>query len=57
MQPYREVEERVGTIELGRGSKGDRVRTEVLGRTLPFSTSEIEEACPGVSWDKVWLVL
>lgn len=39
------------------GSKGDRVHSEVLGRTLPFSISEIEEACPGVSRDMVRLVL
>ncbi|MBN0196657.1 cell filamentation protein Fic, partial [Pseudomonas aeruginosa] len=57
LRAYREFEERVGTIERGRGSKGDRVRTEVLGRTQPFSISEIEEACPGVSRDMVRLVL
>ena len=53
----REFEERVGTIEQGRGSKGDRVRAQVLGRNLPFSISEIEQACPGVSRDMVRLVL
>jgi Fic family protein len=57
LRAYREFEERVGTIERGRGSKGDRVRAKVLGRTLPFSISEIEEACPGVSRDMVRLVL
>src|SRR5690606_30087266 len=57
LRAYREFEERVGTIERGRGSKGDRVRAEVLGRCLPFSLSEIEEACPGVSRDMVRLVL
>ncbi|CFP57376.1 Fic/DOC family [Bordetella pertussis] len=57
LRAYREFEERVGTIERGRGSKGDRVRAEVLGRSLPFSISEIEEACPGVSRDMVRLVL
>lgn len=45
------------TIERGRASKGDRVRAEVLGRSMPFSISEIEEACLGVSRDMVWLVL
>lgn len=49
LQPCREFDERVGTIELGRGSKGDRVRTDVLGRILPFSISETEEGCSGVS--------
>jgi hypothetical protein len=57
LRAYREFEERVGTIGRGRGSKGDRVRAEVLGRALPFSISEIEEACPGVSRDMVRLVL
>jgi len=57
LRAYCVFEERVGTIERGRGSKGDRVRAEVLGRSQPFSTSEIEEACPGVSRDMVRLVL
>lgn len=48
---------RVGTVAHGRGSKGDRVRAEALKRTQPFSISEIEEACPGVSRDMVRLVL
>lgn len=57
LRAYREFEECVGTIEYGRGNKGDRVRSEVLKRMLPFSISEIEEACPGVSRDMVRLVL
>lgn len=57
LRAYKEFEERVGTIERGRGAKGDRVRAEILKRTLPFSISEIEEACPGVSRDMVRLVL
>ncbi len=57
LRAYREFEERVGTIEYGRGNKGDRVRSEVLKRMLPFSISEIEEACPGVSRDMVRIVL
>jgi hypothetical protein len=52
-----EFEERVGTIERGRGSKGDRVRAEILKRNLPFAISEIEEACPGISRDMVRVVL
>jgi len=57
LRAYREFEERVGAIARGRGSKGDRVRAEVLKRSLPFSISEIEESCPGVSRDMVRLVL
>lgn len=47
----------LGTIERGRGAKGDRVRAEILKRQLPFSISEIEEACPGVSRDMVRVIL
>lgn len=57
LRAYREFEERVGSIERGRGAKGERVRAEVLKRTLPFSISEIEAACPGISRDMVRLVL
>jgi Fic family protein len=57
LRAYKEFEERVGTIERGRGAKGDRVRAEIMKRTRPFSISEIEEACPGVSRDMVRLVL
>jgi Fic family protein len=57
LRAYKAFEERVGTIERGRGAKGDRVRTEILKRQLPFSISEIEEACPGVSRDMVRVIL
>ncbi len=57
LRAYKEFEKRVGAIERGRGTKGDRVRAEILKRNLPFSISEIEDACPGVSRDMVRLVL
>lgn len=57
LRAYKELEERVGTIERGRGAKGDRVRSEILKRQLPFSISEIEEACPGISRDMVRVIL
>ena len=57
LRAYKEFEQRVGTVERGRGNKGDRVRAEALKRTLPFAISEIEAACPGVSRDMVRLVL
>lgn len=57
LRAYKEFEERVGTIERGRGAKGDRVRSEIIKRQLPFSISEIEEACPGISRDMVRVVL
>lgn len=53
----KEFEGRVGTIERGRGAKGDRVRSEILKRQLPFSISEIEEARPGISRDMVRVIL
>jgi len=57
LRAYKEFEERVGTYTHGRGSKGDRVRAQVLQRTQPFSISEVEESCPGISRDMVRLVL
>lgn len=57
LRAYKEFEERVGTIERGRGAKGDRVRATILKRNVPFTISEIEAACPGVSRDTVRLVL
>ena len=57
LRAYKEFEERVGTIERGKGAKGDRVRAEILKRELPFSISDIEQACPGISRDMVRVVL
>ncbi len=57
LRAYKEFEERVGTIERGRGAKSERVRNEILKRTIPFSISDIENDCPGVSRDMVRLVL
>ena len=57
LRAYKEFEERVGTIARGRGAKGERVRSEILKRQRPFSISEIEEACPGISRDMVRVIL
>ena len=57
LRSYKEFEERVGTFDHARGNKGARVRAEALKRTQPFSISELEDACPGVSRDMVRLVL
>jgi Fic family protein len=57
LRSYSEFEERVGTLEHGHGRKSDRIRAEVLKRSLPFSISEIEQACPSISRDTVRLVL
>ncbi len=57
LRAYREFEERVGQVRKGRGAKGEQVREAVLSRRRPFSISEIEAACAGVSRDTVRLVL
>ncbi|MGF6130576.1 Fic family protein [Pseudomonas frederiksbergensis] len=57
LRAYKEFEVRVGTIEKRHGGKSDRVRVEALKRFLPFSITELEEACPGVSRDTVRMVL
>jgi len=57
LRGYKEFENRVGFIGRGRGAKGHRVRAEILNRNQPFSISEIEQACPGVSRDMVRVVL
>lgn len=57
LSAYKELEEHVGNIDCRYGGKSARVRTEALKRSAPFSISEIEEACPGVSRDTVRLVL
>jgi Fic family protein len=57
LRAYREFEERVGEVRGGRGAKAAQVREAVLARSAPFSISDIEAACAGVSRDTVRLVL
>lgn len=57
LRVYREFEERVGNIRVGRGAKTEQVRQTVLARRQPFSISEIEAACAGVSRDTIRAVL
>ena len=57
LRAYREFEERVGEVRSGRGAKAAQVREAVLARHTPFSISDIEAACAGVSRDTVRLVL
>ena len=57
LRAYREFEERVGTLAMGRGSKTQQVRDAVGRRTGPFSISDLEADCPGVSRDMVRVVL
>jgi Fic family protein len=57
LRAYREFEDRVGEVRTGRGAKTEQVRDAVLARNAPFSISDIEAACAGVSRDTVRLVL
>ncbi len=50
-------EDRVGIIEGGRGSKTRQVRVAVERKVVPFSISELERDCPGVSRDTLRRVL
>lgn len=54
---YREFENRVSVMPVGRGSKTEQVRLTVLTRTQPFAISDIEARCPQVSHDMVRRVL
>jgi Fic family protein len=57
LHAYAELEARVGTISGGRGSKTRQVRAVVEQRITPFSISEIERDCPGVSRELIRRVL
>jgi len=57
LRAYREFEDRVGTIGLGKGSKTEQVRQIVDRRFGPFSISDIEADCIGVSRDMIRIVL
>lgn len=57
LRAYREFEERVGKVREGRGAKTEQVRLAVLARKQPFSISDIESVCGGVSRDMVRHVL
>ncbi len=54
LRAYSEFEERVETLK---GSKTEQVRQAVTRRTGPFTISDIEADCPGVSRDMVRHVL
>jgi hypothetical protein len=53
LRGYKEFEERVGTIERGRGAKGDRVQSEILKQQTPFSICRLR----GMPWDQSNMVL
>jgi Fic family protein len=57
LRAYREFEERVGTITTNRGSKTELVRLAINRKMAPFSISDIESDCPGVSRDMIRQIL
>jgi Fic family protein len=57
LRAYREYEERVGHIVEGKGSKSQQVRDTVRRRVTPFTITELERDCPGVSRDTIRAVL
>jgi Fic family protein len=57
LRAYREFEERVGEVRHGRGAKSEQIRLAVLAHSRPFSISDIEADCAGVSRDMVRLIL
>jgi Fic family protein len=54
---YAEFEERVGTVSTGRGSKSEQIVLAVKRHRGPFSISDIEGQCQGISRDMVRHVL
>ncbi|MBI4667610.1 MAG: Fic family protein [Elusimicrobia bacterium] len=57
IKAYREFEERVGTIRTSRGSKTDQIKKAIKRKIGPFSISDIEGTCPGISRDMIRNVL
>lgn len=57
LRAYREFEERVGVITTSKGSKTDLIRSAINRRMAPFSISDIESDCPGISRDMIRQVL
>ena len=57
LRAYAEFEERVGQIRTGRGAKTAHIQMVIDRRIAPFSISEIEAECPGISRDMIRVVL
>jgi len=57
LRAYDEFAERVDSIQPDKGTKSELIRQAVIRRIEPFSISDIENDCPGVSRDMVRLVL
>ena len=57
IRAYGEFEERVDTIQRGKGSKTSRVEDAINAKIRPFSVSDLERDCPTVSRDMIRVVL
>ena len=54
---YREFEGRVGRMDSSRGAKTELIKSAIERFERPFTLSELEKACPGVSRDMIRTVL
>jgi len=54
---YKEFEERIGSTVAPRGEKTEIIRKAVLTQNKPFSITELEMLCPGISRDMIRNVL
>lgn len=57
IRAYKEFQDRVGTVDAGRGSKSQRVREAVARKIVPFRIADLEREVPGVSRETIRLVL
>lgn len=57
IRAYKELEERVGVIETGRGSKSTRVEEYIKNKLGYFTKEDIRSACPDVSESTINRVL
>lgn len=53
---YKEFEERVGTLRVGRGAKTEMIEAAIARRVGTFAISDIEADCPGVTRDWIRMV-
>lgn len=56
-QAYKEFEERVGTVSSPKGAKTGLIEAAIKEMAAPFTLSELQSKCPGVSRDMIRKVL
>jgi len=57
LRAYKEFEERVGELRTSRGSKTEQIKKVILHKIGPFSISNIEHECAGISRDMIRRVI